>query len=288
MTFAPAGSSPLTQGKLLDGVHDHAGPGFIPAHAGKTGRRTRGAPSPGAHPRSRRENCMASARVNFSSGSSPLTRGKLATLGYSTAWRGLIPAHAGKTVTTRQRANPTRAHPHSRGENDLPALQRVDPMGSSPLTRGKQRAQAVEAELRGLIPTHAGKTVGVRGERDNAGAHPHSCGENPVGAGPRRRGLGSSPLMRGKPRSPLHGTFTRGLIPAHAGKTLACSCSHRCARAHPRSCGENPVGGGSTWNSSGSSPLTRGKHPRTAQRRYRTGLIPTHAGKTSRLPCRRQ
>ena len=73
----------------------------------------------------------------------------------------------------------------------------------------------------------------------------------------------------------------RGLIPAHAGKTEDAPMLTSCARAHPRSRGENqhvepylP----STW---GSSPLTRGKLLWRDYRRHVRGLIPAHAGKTA-------
>ena len=79
---------------------------------------------------------------------------------------------------------------------------------------------------------------------------------------------------------------SRGLIPAHAGKTR---CPRRRAsdrRAHPRSRGENCH----LWHdcdpAAGSSPLTRGKPyvPEDAQIIH--GLIPAHAGKTPFSPLR--
>ena len=73
-----------------------------------------------------------------------------------------------------------------------------------------------------------------------------------------------------------------GLIPAHAGKTSG-TCSARMRMpAHPRSRGENAVLCGLDRSVDGSSPLTRGKLD-AVQRGYSThGLIPAHAGKTSR------
>ena len=72
------GSSPLTRGKqswlgvLFDGV------GLIPAHAGKTTTASRSARAAGAHPRSRGENVVDRKPQMSITGSSPLTRGKLA------------------------------------------------------------------------------------------------------------------------------------------------------------------------------------------------------------------
>ena len=53
-------------------------------------------------------------------------------------------------------------------------------------------------------------------------------------------------------------------------------------RAHPRSRGENAVVDDARVGQSGSSPLTRGKQYLRPHRGPRDGLIPAHAGKTSR------
>ena len=52
--------------------------------------------------------------------------------------------------------------------------------------------------------------------------------------------------------------------------------------AHPRSRGENSASGIECDVRYGSSPLTRGKHHRSAQHPPRSRLIPAHAGKTAR------
>ena len=51
-------------------------------------------------------------------------------------------------------------------------------------------------------------------------------------------------------------------------------------RAHPRSRGENDRDDINGATASGSSPLTRGKHPHGQLRRDHPRLIPAHAGKT--------
>ena len=93
-------------------------------------------------------------------------------------------------------------------------------------------------------------------------AHPRSRGENWLLVAVRVGVEGSSPLTRGKRCPPSRYQATRGLIPAHAGKTPRV---HDLRHSH-----------------AGSSPLTRGK------RTYRMvfvlwlRLIPAHAGKTTR------
>ena len=91
---------------------------------------------------------------------------------------------------------------------------------------------------------------------------------------------GSSPLTRGKRLNA--GTVDRagGLIPAHAGKTAINGWRASRMRAHPRSRGENPLGGVRVSPFRGSSPLTRGKRNREQGTGKHTRLIPAHAGKT--------
>ena len=192
-------------------------------------------------------------------GSSPLTRGKppCATCPRMTA--GLIPAHAGKTVSTCSGPHGPGAHPRSRGENAKMRGRRNPGGGSSPLTRGKRCAvEGVPRDGR-LIPAHAGKTRARVHSPCGRRAHPRSRGENVRPGAPQHQEGGSSPLTRGKPdngRVHLHG---RGLIPAHAGKTRAQQESATQVRAHPRSRGENGSATRGTRLFQGSSPLTRGK-----------------------------
>ena len=215
-------------------------------------------------------------------GSSPLTRGKRHGASVSALGGRLIPAHAGKTTSCPAAQEPSWAHPRSRGENRWFPLFSPSLRGSSPLTRGKPPTKLSFVLMRGLIPAHAGKTNLAAWDITATGAHPRSRGEN---APPTRRNAsmsGSSPLTRGKHlrgRGPQPGA---GLIPANAGKTLAHPRRLYACRAHPRSRGEN-----SGWSSGrrrlpGSSPLTRGKPAHSLERPHAPGLIPAHAGKTTR------
>ena len=233
------GSSPLTRGKRPAPCLASCAGGLIPAHAGKTSRARPTTCGPWAHPRSRGENASRPGNRGTSSGSSPLTRGKLRSFGGYFTCGGLIPAHAGKTPIPGRRKPPRRAHPRSRGENLRLAEEGVDVLGSSPLTRGKLSATGTAPVNRRLIPAHAGKTPAVAVSRPAAGAHPRSRGENllrlPVGLHP----AGSSPLTRGKPPPKRAQRYQERLIPAHAGKTLLEVTEKDTIGAHPRSRGEN-------------------------------------------------
>ena len=114
------------------------------------------------------------------------------------------------------------------------------------------------------------------------GLNPRSRGENTRHGYYESLRLGSSPLTRGKrdwdPTDPRHPR----LIPAHAGKTTTVVGGVLSVAAHPRSRGENAPSNVPSSSYSGSSPLTRGKLGVVGVRGPVVGLIPAHAGKTSR------
>ena len=93
---------------------------------------------------------------------------------------------------------------------------------------------------------------------------------------------GSSPLTRGKRTPHLLRLHQVGLIPAHAGKTVAADLLEDGEGAHPRSRGENLDATAAVEAVCGSSPLTRGKQAPFAVNGLDHGLIPAHAGKTGR------
>ena len=107
------------------------------------------------------------------------------------------------------------------------------------------------------------------------------CGENLMMEWSHVREMGSSPRVRGKPRSSLVNSMVAGLIPACAGKTCGGLTCGGLAGAHPRVCGENVVTEGAARSAKGSSPRVRGKPARWSYRNGPAGLIPACAGKTA-------
>ena len=72
------------------------------------------------------------------------------------------------------------------------------------------------------------------------------------------------------------------LIPACAGKTVACRASITALPAHPRVCGENAAEIVPHRRETGSSPRVRGKRFPSLVKTARMRLIPACAGKTYR------
>mgnify|MGYP000916531036 CR=1 FL=1 len=118
------GSSPLTRGKQSFQVVIIFPSGLIPAHAGKTPCLRQRGRAGRAHPRSRGENRLVVCRTQWLGGSSPLTRGKRWRLPCELRGWWLIPAHAGKTYLQAPGVSGSRAHPRSRGENQMPSSHR--------------------------------------------------------------------------------------------------------------------------------------------------------------------
>ena len=153
------------------------------------------------------------------SGSSPLMRGKLGLIGDHGRHVRLIPAHAGKTSTTQAWTSTARAHPRSHWENDISTASSRQSSGLSPLTEGKLLGCDRDCGQLRLTPAHTGKTALAASLTRIRRAHPRSREEDPQSFLVKIAVMGSSPLMRGRPRGEGTPCVPEGLIPAHARKT---------------------------------------------------------------------
>ena len=90
---------------------------LIPACAGKTHSGKIAELVDEAHPRMRGENYTRGPSPELAAGSSPHARGKLLRCSLCSLFLGLIPACAGKTVSSSLVFSRLRAHPRMRGEN---------------------------------------------------------------------------------------------------------------------------------------------------------------------------
>ena len=217
--YTARGSSPRMRGKLSTWVFVRLIHGLIPAYAGKTSGVTVDRDNAEAHPRVCGENALPTSANFEATGSSPRMRGKL-VLGLGNAIKDrLIPAYAGKTLSTSPRISRPRAHPRVCGENTWPWSLRARSLGSSPRMRGKPDMELDAYTIAGLIPAYAGKTDDRLTGDQIPRAHPRVCGENALWAAQQKTPDGSSPRMRGKPLAIATGIPASGLIPAYAGKT---------------------------------------------------------------------
>ena len=157
------------------------------------------------------------------------------------ALKGLIPAHAGSTALFPAYFATPGAHPRSCGEHLMSQQMFWLTNGSSPLMRGALIAGYHGAGRDGLIPAHAGSTLGAPCAIIAFRAHPRSCGEHRHRAAFHQNLRGSSPLMRGARESTHRHPRGGGLIPAHAGSTPQVVVHQTALGAHPRSCGEHCI-----------------------------------------------
>ena len=88
--------------------------------------------------------------------------------------------------------------------------------------------------------------------------------------------------MRGTQIFLLVGLEREGIIPAHAGNTSICRTRLLASRDHPRACGEHSRFVFFNFGVSGSSPRMRGTPSMSQNRPCVWGIIPAHAGNTSR------
>ena len=196
--------------------------------------------------------------------------------------RGLIPAWAGNTSTTRTPTPPTSAHPRMGGEHWGAGDPAGGSSGSSPHGRGTRAHEGGDERLRGLIPASAGNTTATAGWWPAPTAHPRMGGEHAVLRRQRRRGQGSSPHGRGTPAHRAGQQLDTGLIPAWAGNTSTLSAPRWRTGAHPRMGGEHAESSNRSILDLGSSPHGRGTRAPTASSGFLSRLIPAWAGNTPR------
>ena len=150
--------------------------------------------------------------------------------------------------------------------------------------RGKLYQFRHPSEHLRIIPAHAGQTAFGNASAYAGPDHPRACGANVVAVMANEVVPGSSPRMRGKPRSVSHVSAPGRIIPAHAGQTLLCFSRPVPGSDHPRACGANGTTKRLPITLTGSSPRMRGKPAVFAIAEDTERIIPAHAGQTSTLP----
>ena len=144
------------------------------------------------------ENRLRCERAATSPGSPPRVRGKLQEKEKNHRRSRITPACAGKTTQRSNLSADGRDHPRVCGENCLGLRVAVALVGSPPRVRGKQVAEAGDAEAIRITPACAGKTRWGATPWLYWADHPRVCGENSQYRQPRLPVIGSPPRVRGK------------------------------------------------------------------------------------------
>ncbi len=213
----PLGSSPRMRGSRCGGGRHPGDDGIIPAHAGLT-----------------------HALLQFNAvigGSSPRMRGSLTSRMSFGDVMGIIPAHAGLTLLSASLAALKRDHPRACGAHYFGYISFSPYRGSSPRMRGSRTCGKGILRDAGIIPAHAGLTLGTLNHGANAGDHPRACGAHAASGALSKINGGSSPRMRGSHHQWYPLAAVEGIIPAHAGLTYQTRRSQKRSRDHPRACG---------------------------------------------------
>ena len=213
-------------------------------------------------------------------GSSPLARSLQHHDCHRRHPRGIIPARAGFTGSSRFPVRGTSDHPRSRGVYGHVGDGGGAAGGSSPLARGLRPMPLPRSADSRIIPARAGFTVDEgrqgRGRRD----HPRSRGVYLNSASALKRESGSSPLARGLRDGTSSWVSPIGIIPARAGFTQAARVEVVQNRDHPRSRGVYHIWFRIENSKHGSSPLARGLHRIFMHMSQVTWIIPARAGFT--------
>ena len=276
------GSSPHTRGARRRHRHRHPRSRIIPAYAGSTPGACTTAASSTDHPRIRGEHADGRTGFAIARGSSPHTRGALATSRAPAIRHRIIPAYAGSTGGPLDGSYLDWDHPRIRGEHYLPKEADIFEGGSSPHTRGALAGSGGGPMSSRIIPAYAGSTwrawFATMRHRD----HPRIRGEHNLvhtdgilkpGSSPHTRG---AHLRRQKDRAPQR------IIPAYAGSTAPRPDGAEDDEDHPRIRGEHEFDLACDAELLGSSPHTRGARRPDSRSRSRARIIPAYAGSTRR------
>ena len=274
------GSSPLARGLRVAQTGEALGSGIIPARAGFTAVRRRGARRPADHPRSRGVYIVVFLSDEWDGGSSPLARGLHEPVDWADMEYGIIPARAGFTRAGSARRSARADHPRSRGVYGWETRIVLKKQGSSPLARGLPSGSRSCEPGRRIIPARAGFTTTAPSPTTSPPDHPRSRGVYAQFSVPAALARGSSPLARGLQRVSVHRRWRSRIIPARAGFTRPGPSTASPMPDHPRSRGVYIPRPTLIDMDRGSSPLARGLPALVNEHRAIIGIIPARAGFT--------
>ena len=258
VVMARVGSSPRVRG-----THAKRNPTgntmwIIPACAGNAGERRRRCRADSDHPRVCGERMASRVDCRQNHGSSPRVRGTLSSPTSAGLGSRIIPACAGNAAFARRSICFVADHPRVCGERRGPGTEQDLDAGSSPRVRGTPQGGARHVHVQRIIPACAGNANRRRAILHSRPDHPRVCGERGCHRSPAYSMRGSSPRVRGTPRSRGESSSRSRIIPACAGNAPITARAPSRPPDHPRVCGERCSSVGRSVIGSGSSPRVRG------------------------------
>ena len=154
-------------------------------------------------------------------GSSPHTRGPLATILGLCEGPRIIPAYAGSTHLLPETCSGLWDHPRIRGVHVMVTVESFGFSGSSPHTRGPPCQVFAVHGFNGIIPAYAGSTQPLLGLPCLSRDHPRIRGVHWWTMVPGMMRWGSSPHTRGPHHINKASLLESRIIPAYAGSTCA-------------------------------------------------------------------
>ena len=213
-------------------------------------------------------------------GSSPPVRGTRRARAARSRERRFIPACAGNTRIPSASVPIPSVHPRLCGEHDVDLLALGANHGSSPPVRGTLDIPQRLQEQSRFIPACAGNTSIANRYSAVESVHPRLCGEHSGSPHMSATICGSSPPVRGTPRSAANTHGKTRFIPACAGNTSVRSRRPPQRPVHPRLCGEHERTPSRSVAPFGSSPPVRGTPLAVRPAVQGARFIPACAGNT--------
>ena len=132
----------------------------------------------------------------------------------------ITPAHAGKRKNLTKIVLVLRDHPRTCGEKVLECITLFHTVRSPPHMRGKGMYEILKQYEYRITPAHAGKRTPFIRKGKNNRDHPRTCGEKEWCLCMSDYYSGSPPHMRGKDEENILFHLSKGITPAHAGKSF--------------------------------------------------------------------
>ncbi len=211
-------------------------------------------------------------------GSSPRVRGTGHPRQSPASGERIIPACAGNGMKVCFSLMTPADHPRVCGErSSFPSWSCVS-CGSSPRVRGTGRMKEFQPGAERIIPACAGNGSVTGWPRVPRSDHPRVCGERARANGPRVRGAGSSPRVRGTAGGESVVVGPPRIIPACAGNGCQPYVPPVPLPDHPRVCGERLEAQDQIKKQDGSSPRVRGTAREDQRHLVILRIIPACAG----------